>query len=245
MLLLAIETATRRQSVALLAEQTVLARSEEDAEGSHAKKLIPAIDRLLAANKLALRDLGGLAVSIGPGSFTGLRVGLATMLAFRSVTGLPLAAVPTLEAMAWNVRGAAEAVCPMLRARTGELYWALFQWRSGRLERLGEDHVGSPLMVARCIHGPTIALGDGWEAYSEEIIRCLDPGAAIRAAPAEAMAASAVSVGLAGLAMLERGEAAGATISPRYIQRAEAELKWTRERKQKEPQFRKPAMAKQ
>lgn len=244
MFLLAIDTATPRQSVALLDGPRILARSDEDAEGAHAKKLVPAIDRLLAANKLALPDLGGLAVSIGPGSFTGLRVGLATMLAFRSVTGLPLAAVPTLEAMAWNVCGAEETVCPMLKARAGELYWALFRWRSGQLERMGDDQVGSPRMAAQSIQGSTIALGNGWEAYGEEVIRCLAPGV-IRAAPREAMAASAVSVGLAGFILLERGEKAGAAISPRYIQRSEAELKWGRERKRKEPQFRKSAIVKQ
>jgi tRNA threonylcarbamoyladenosine biosynthesis protein TsaB len=231
MLLLAVETATRRQSVALLDGETSLARADEDAEGSHAKKLLPAIDRVLAGRRVSLQDLGGLAVSIGPGSFTGLRVGLATMLAFRTVTGLPLAAVPTLEAMAWNVRGAGQPVCPMIKGRAGELYWALFRWQGGVLERLEEDRVGDPLTTARSLHEPTIALGDGWEAYGREIVGALAPSAEIQSAPPEAMAASAVSVGLAGLALLARGEVAGAVIAPRYIQEAEATVKALRVRR--------------
>ncbi len=225
MLLLAVDTASSRQSVALLAGDTVLARSDEEAQGSHARKLLPTIDRLLAGQHLGLRDLEGLAVSIGPGSFTGLRVGLATMLAFRSVTGTPLAAVPTLEGMAWNVRGAHDVICPMLKARTGELYWGLFRWQEGVLERLTEDQVGSPRVLAESLHGPTLALGDGWDSYGREIVASLAPGASIRSAPAGAMAPSAVSVGLAGLSMLARGEQAGPSLSPRYIQQAEAELK--------------------
>lgn len=226
MLLLAVETATQRQSVALLDGSTVLARSDEDAARSHAKKLVPAVDRLLAGNGLTLSSLGALAVSIGPGSFTGLRVGLATMLAFRSVTGLPLVAVPTLEAMAWNLRGADRLLCPMLKGRVGEVYWALFRWsRSGQLERLSEDQVGPPRLAANSLHGPTVVFGDGWEAYGEEIVQHLAPMAEACAAPADAAGPSAVSVGLAGLAMLERGEVAGLGVAPRYVQRAEAELK--------------------
>src|SRR5688572_16332853 len=101
--LLAIETATAWQSVALLQDEEVLGLTEQDARGSHARSLMGAIDRLLRETNFALKDVQGLAVSIGPGSFTGLRVGLATMLGFRAVLGTPVIPVPTLEAMAWNL----------------------------------------------------------------------------------------------------------------------------------------------
>ena len=81
---LAIDTATVWQSVALLRGERVLALVEQDADGSHARSLMGAIDRVLRESSLSLKDLQGLAVSIGPGSFTGLRVGLATMLGFRA-----------------------------------------------------------------------------------------------------------------------------------------------------------------
>lgn len=230
MKLLAVETATSWQSAAILDGACVLARSEEHAEGSHARGLVPAVDRLLASCRLDLGGLAGLAVSIGPGSFTGLRVGLATMLGFRTVTGLPLVAVPTLEAMAWNVRGADLPVCPMLKARTDQVYWAVFRWEaSGGLRCVVEDRVGPLADAARAIVGPTLVLGEGWQVFRDGLRRLLGGRASeVREAPPEAMAASAVSVGLAALGRLERGEVAGPVVSPRYVQRAEAELMWER-----------------
>src|SRR5207244_11681605 len=110
---LAGETPTRGHRVAVLDGRRVVARADRDAEGAHAKWLVPTIDRVLASGGVTLADLKGLAVSIGPGSFTGLRVGLATMMGLRLVTGLPLAAVPTLEAMAWTLRSADRPLCPI------------------------------------------------------------------------------------------------------------------------------------
>ena len=118
--LLAIDTATAWQSVALLSGEKVLALVEQDADGSHARSLLGAIDRVLRETSITLKQLQSLAVSIGPGSFTGLRVGLATMLGFRAVLGLPIAPVPTLEAMAWNLRDAKGLLVPVLKSRHNE-----------------------------------------------------------------------------------------------------------------------------
>lgn len=70
-----------------------------------------------------MRDLQGFAVSIGPGSFTGLRVGLATVLGFRAVLGTSIISVPTLEAMAWNLRDGQGVLVPVLKSRHNEVYW--------------------------------------------------------------------------------------------------------------------------
>jgi len=228
--LLAVETATQHQSVAALDGQKVVARADQDAGGAHAKWLVPTIDRVLASGGLTLSDLDGLAVSIGPGSFTGLRVGLATMMGLRLVTGLPLAAVPTLEAMAWNLRSADRPVCPILKSRRGEVYWALYQWTSaGVLSCITDEQVGPLELLVRAINGPMLVFGEGWQAYRDDIRRLLGARACDACeAPLETMAASAVSVGLAGLERLARGEMAGQGLSPRYVQRAEAELNWER-----------------
>ena len=161
MKILAVDTATAWQSVAVLDGEKVLARADEDAEGAQAKRLVPAIDRVLASCGMTLADLEGLAVSIGPGSFTGLRVGLATMLGFRLVTGLPLAAVPTLEAMAWSLRDAAVPLCPMLKARTGEVYWGLYRWQDDMtLQVLQDERVGTVGTVAQSLCGPVMLFGE-------------------------------------------------------------------------------------
>jgi tRNA threonylcarbamoyladenosine biosynthesis protein TsaB len=228
MKLLAIDTATGYQSVAILDGTKVLARSDEDAKGSHARSLIPTIDRLLRSAGFALTGLDGLAVSIGPGSFTGLRVGLATMMGLRMVTGLPLVAVPTLEAMAWNCRNESGNLCPMLKSRVGEVYWARYRWAAGGvLTTLSEEKVGALAEAAASLQGTTVVLGEGWRVNREELLGLLGERAKdIEEAPADAMAASAVSVGLAAHERLSRGETAAVGLSPRYVQRAEAETAW-------------------
>ena len=227
MKILAVETTTSRHSVAVLEGAQVVIRSDEDAKGAHASRLVPTIDQLLQASGIKLTSLDGLAVSVGPGSFTGIRVGLATMLGFRSVTGLPLVTVPTLEGLAWNLPEATRPLCPILKARTGEVYWALYQWEQrGRLKQVLGERVGSLELAVQAIQGPTLMLGEGWQAYRSEFRRLLGERAAdFREAPFEAMSASAVSVGLAGLERLARGDVAKRGVSPQYVQRAEAEVK--------------------
>lgn len=229
MRILAVETATSWQSVAIVEGDTVVARSDEDAAGSHAKRLVPTIDWLLTSCGMALDDMEGLAVSIGPGSFTGLRVGLATMMGFRLVTGLPLATVPTLEAMAWNLRGAEPLLCPMLRARAGEVYWAQYQWLGSALKQMREEQVGTVEAMARSLSSPALMFGEGWESYKQDFRRLLDRRLYdVGEAPSEAVRPSAVSVGRAGAERLRRGEIAGQGLTPRYVQRTEAEAVWER-----------------
>lgn len=232
MKVLAVETATSWQSVAIVEGDRVLGRSDGDAAGSHAKKLLPAIDRLLESCRMALADLDGLAVSIGPGSFTGLRVGLATLMGFRAVTGLPLAAVPTLEAMAWNLRGAPELLCPVLRARTGEVYWAQYRWLAdGSLKQVQEERAGTLEALAQSARDSMLMFGEGWLLHQKELCGLLGRrSGASGEAPPEAMRPSAVNVGRAGAERLRRGEVARQGLSPLYVQRAEAEIVWEQKR---------------
>ncbi|MFO0705552.1 MAG: tRNA (adenosine(37)-N6)-threonylcarbamoyltransferase complex dimerization subunit type 1 TsaB [Nitrospira sp.] len=229
MKVLAIETATAWQSVALLDGERVLGREDYDAANAHGTKLLPTIDRLLSGAGLSLSSLDGLICSCGPGSFTGLRVGISTMLGLRAATDLPLVLVPTLEAMAWTLKGVAETVCPVLPSRKGEVYWALFRWHgTERLERVMPERVGSPESLAHTISGPTLLCGEGW-TQCEAAIRAVGPAsAALRTAPPEVSHPSAVSVGMAGLERLHRGEVAGDLIAPLYVQRTEAEIVYER-----------------
>src|SRR5205085_10777975 len=139
--------------------------------------------------------------------------------------GLPLAAVPTLEAMAWNVRGSNETICPVLKSRTGEVFWALYQWKDTGLIRIGEEQVGPLEKLARAIIQPTTLYGEGWQVNRDELRRlCHAVEAPIKEGDANAMAASAVSVALVGAEKIRQNDLAGHGISPRYIQRAEAEI---------------------
>jgi tRNA threonylcarbamoyladenosine biosynthesis protein TsaB len=227
MKVLAVETSTSWQSVAILDGGRVLARHDQDAAGSHAKLLLPTIDRLFRETGLTLKQLDGLVVSIGPGSFTGLRVGLATLLGFRTISQLPLAVVPTLEGMAWNLRGTSGLLCPILNSRRGELYWALFRWTGGdRLERVVSEQVGTPVMLGNSLTESVLVFGEGWTVEASAIRASTPSTLTMTEASDVAMKPSAVSIGLAGIERLRRGEYAETGISPLYVQRTAAELKY-------------------
>jgi tRNA threonylcarbamoyladenosine biosynthesis protein TsaB len=226
--LLAIETATSWQSVAVTDGERVLALVEQDAEGSHARCLMPAIDNALKSAGIGLRDLTGLAVSIGPGSFTGLRVGLATMLGFRSVLGIPLVLVPTLEAMAWQHKHCLGTVVPVLKSRKNEVYWALYDWLpDGTLKARATEQVGPPEMLGRALRSvaPASLFGDGWVAYRDQIRDALGPEAT-NLKEEDFNRPSAASVAEAAQSRFDRQEIAGALIAPLYVQRPEAEIKY-------------------
>ena len=228
--MLAIETATAWQSVALLQDERVLALAEQDAEGSHARSLMGAIDRVLRETALGLRDVQGLAVSIGPGSFTGLRVGLATMLGFRAVLGTPIVPMPTLEAMAWNLCRMQGLLVPVLKSRHNEVYWAAYEWLPGLvLHTRIAAQVGPPSSVARALQGAETGtlFGDGWQAYGQAIRTAIESiGGKIQEVAPEQQRPSAVSVALAARRQVESGQVAESNIVPLYVQRTEAEVKF-------------------
>lgn len=226
MKVLAVETATSWQSVALLDDDSVLAREDQEATGAHGTLLLPTITRLLAKSGLMLKQLDGLVCSIGPGSFTGLRVGTATLLGLRAATDLPLVLVPTLEAMTWSLRGTSGPICPVLPSRKDEIYWAVFRWGTDGLERLISEHVGSPQALAQTLTGATTMLGEGWTMMEPVIRAALGPGVTIIPASDDPVRPSAVTVGQAGIERLRRGEVAGDHVAPLYVQRTEAEIRY-------------------
>ena len=177
MTILAVETATSLQSVALVGENGLWAaeivrqsplsiRIDQPRRWS----IMPAIDRLLRACHVALRDIDALAVSIGPGSFTGLRVGLATMKGLAHGADKPLIAVPTLHALAYNVSGLGLPVCTVLDAKRDELFLAVFHAQHdsdahGPLSYLMEPqrlHVGNVVRaLSPHLNHRMIIVGDG------------------------------------------------------------------------------------
>jgi tRNA threonylcarbamoyladenosine biosynthesis protein TsaB len=226
MKVLAIETASSWQSVAILDDNRIIAQQDQEASGAHGTRLLPAIDRLLLDAQLRLSDLDGLACSAGPGSFTGIRIGLATCLGLRAATGLPLILVPTLEAMAWAVNSSDLPICPIVTSRKGEVYWAVFRRTGdGQLHRLLSECVGSPAALARSLTERTLVFGDGWSAMQSEIRAALPESVRVAVGPLE-VKPSAVAVAVLGGQRLRRGERAGDRVEPLYIQRAEAELRY-------------------
>ena len=223
MKLLAVESATLSGGVALLDGDRLLGEITLNIAITHSERLMSAVDRLLADCGLGPADLDGLAVSVGPGSFTGLRVGLATVKALAMALDLPVAPVPTLDALASRLPFADAPVCPILDARKGEVYLSLYRWRGGRMAREWDYLALAPEGAAARLELPVILLGDGVEACRPWLGRL---GAGAQVAPAVQRLPSAAAVAGLGLAVLAAGGGVSAeALAPLYLRPSEAELK--------------------
>jgi tRNA threonylcarbamoyladenosine biosynthesis protein TsaB len=230
MLVLGIETSTKQGGVAIVGEDRVLCETVLNVEVTHSERLLPAVDRALDEARITLEGLGGIAVSIGPGSFTGLRIGLSTAKGLAYATGLPLVGVPTLEAMAWTLPGARWQVCPVLDARKQEVYAALFRHEPAGLRRMTEDAALAPEDLCRLIRNPTLFLGDGADAYGALFRERL--GDKMLLPPLANRGARPACVAELGRRRLLRGDRdAPDSLVPRYLRPSEAELRRRRESK--------------
>ena len=228
MLVLGIETSTKQGGVAIIGADRVVCETVLNVEVTHSERLLPAVDRALDEARTTLEGLGGIAVSIGPGSFTGLRIGLSTAKGLAYATGLPLVGVPTLEAMAWTLPAARWQVCPVLDARKQEVYAALFRHEPEGLRRVTEDAALPPEDLCRLIRNPTLFLGDGADAYGALFRERL--GDKMLLPPLASRGARPACVAELGRRRLLRGERDEPdSLVPRYLRPSEAELRRRRE----------------
>jgi tRNA threonylcarbamoyladenosine biosynthesis protein TsaB len=224
---LAVDTSTLTGAVALLDGDAAVAECRLSTRVTHSERLLATVDRLLDAAGWRLGDLEALAVGVGPGSFTGLRIGVSTMKSLAFATGLPLAGVPSLDALAWSLPFAGCVLCPIVDARKGEVYAASYRTDQGRIERLSDYRALAPEALAAEFAGgaadPVVFLGDGVGRYAATLERLL--GAAARFAPPSHRVPSALAVAELGRAALLAGAASDPTaLTPLYVRRAEAEL---------------------
>jgi len=217
MRVLAVETSSLAGGVALLDEECLVAEYLLDVSVTHSERLMSAVDRVLADARWTPRALGGLAVAVGPGSFTGLRIAVSTVKGLAMALGLPIAAVPTLDAMAAALPWAALPVCPVLDARKGEVYASRYRWDGGAMRREWEYLALPPSALAERLTEPTLVVGDGAPAVQSPHARAVPPP---RRLPSPAC------VGVLGLARLRSGDTVEpAALSPLYLRPSEAELK--------------------
>ena len=215
--LLAVETSTLAGGVALLDGERVLGEYLLDVRLTYSERLMPAIDRLLADARWTVASLEGFAVAVGPGSFTGLRIGLSAVKGLAWALGRPVAGVPTLDALAAALPFAAHPVCPVLVARRNEVYCSLYRWDGAAMRRCWDYLALPPDALAARLDEPTILLGDGAHAVSSRHARL---------APPHRRTPSAAAVGVLGLRRFQAGEVVSATeLSPFYLRPPEAELK--------------------
>ncbi len=225
MYLLGIDTSTKTGSVAVVSETAVIAQYSLNIEVTHSERFMSTVDRVLMDTGIPVSQVDGFAVAIGPGSFTGLRIGLSAVKGLALVTGKPVAAVPTLRALAWNVPFAAHPVCPMLDARKNEVYAALYTHEGPTLTQIMPEAVISLSKLSGVITGRTVFTGEASHHYRAEIEKLFGERALF--APRAAVLPSAASVAEIGIEMIRSGRYSDPdSLTPMYIRRPEAEVAW-------------------
>ena len=233
MRLLAVETSTLTGAVALLDGGAVVAESRVSVAITHGERLVSAIDGVLRAARRELADVDVFAVAIGPGSFTGLRIGLSTIKGLAFATGKPAVGVPTLDALASRLPYCAYPICAILDARKNEVYTGLYRTLSGRLEILEAPRAMPPAALAEELRdgpgGPVVLVGDAVGRFGPIFSEILGGRACL--APPDLWLPSAVTVGEMASEALGRGETGDpGNLVPLYVRPSEAEL--ARERRQ-------------
>lgn len=230
MLTLAIDTATKVCSIALCRDQEVLAEYTINMGMTHSEGLLPQIEQLLNRCKVEKKSIELLAVSMGPGSFTGLRIGLATAEAMAYSWHCCLHGVDTLEALAYNIPLEGILLSPVLDAQKGNYYQALYKWEASRLIKLAPVEVVSKDRLLEKIKEqamPTLLLGECNKMAKLEL------PANVKLAHAALRMPKGSSVALAAAAGFDPEQDKKIFgLEPYYIRRSEAEELWEQRQKQ-------------
>lgn len=229
MFVLGIDTATRVAGAAVAGEDRLISERFIHNLQTHSQNIIPMISQVMDDAGLKPSDLHGIAVTGGPGSFTGLRIGMSVAKTMGLALCIPVIGIPTLTALAWNFYRVEGLICPILDARKNEVYTCLFKsGEDGLAELISPAALSLERLMARIAEfgdQQVNFLGDGVPVYGEVIKAELGPRAhfasMINAFP------RAGAVAELGLAKLRTGSLADPTfLQPVYLRRSEAEITW-------------------
>jgi tRNA threonylcarbamoyladenosine biosynthesis protein TsaB len=230
--ILAIDTSQKSVSVAILEDDAVRADLFINSGLHHSEILLPVIEQACRMAGLTVDGMDLFALTIGPGAFTGLRIGATTIKGLVLATGKPVVGVSTLDALAFNLVHTQRRVCPMLDAQKNQIYTALYRPASdGLLERIIAEQVIDVDLWMAGIHDPALFLGDGAVKYRERIHAHYADSAAVAAADLNHVKAS--SVALLARDRFHRGEQLNLlTFTPQYLRPSEAEVRGNQETSQ-------------
>lgn len=226
-LILSIDTATPCSSVALTIgtrqEGRVIAAFSLTGKVTHSRRLLSVIDLLMEETARSWEDIDGIAISLGPGSFTGLRIGMATAKGLAAAAGKVLVGISTLDALASKC-ACDRLICAVLDARKKEVYTAFYRLGAdGLVARVSEQAVLVPQELAAQVTEPVVMVGDGAQVYGELFRTLL--GGKLMVAPAQLHEPAATSLGFLAGEKLLRGEPLDlAEGVPTYIRSSDAEL---------------------
>ncbi|TSA54367.1 MAG: tRNA (adenosine(37)-N6)-threonylcarbamoyltransferase complex dimerization subunit type 1 TsaB [Actinobacteria bacterium] len=172
MIILSIDTATDAVSVAIADGARVLAASEMTSERQHAEVLTPMIDFVRKQAGVAFGDVGAVAVDIGPGLFTGMRVGIASAKAIAQVLDVPIIGVTSLDILATALARTDDVIASVIDARRGEVYWSMYRYIDGKIRQVSNPETGT---IETCTlqtidrGQATVFVGNGALRYRHEI----------------------------------------------------------------------------
>lgn len=231
MKILAIEASSAVASVAILTDDVITAEYTVNNKLTHSQTLLPMIDEIFRMTETDTAELDAIAVSAGPGSFTGLRIGSATAKGLGQALGIPLIHVPTLDAMAYNMYGTDMIVCPVMDARRNQVYTGVYSFFDGKLQIHREScavSIDELLEYLGTVGRKVIFVGDGIPVFRQII----DEKAAFEHeyAPAGMNRQRASSVAVLGSIYYGEGRIeTAAEHLPEYLRKSQAE----REREEK------------
>lgn len=229
MLILAVDTSSRQCSLALLRDQEVLAATGGVSEEPYASRIFADLKRVTGQARVELAQIELFAVAAGPGSFTGLRVGLTAVKGWSEAFGRPVAAVSVLEAMAAQARGG-PILAPVWDARGGKLFGGVFrrEGADGRLRAMGEEVVLSPGEYFQWVAGVSGGEAPIFVTTTPEVVGTALAGSPFAGATVEEVSGElAPWIGRLGWARSQRGEVVDSLgLEANYVRRSDAEEKW-------------------
>lgn len=239
MKILAVEAAANVCSVALCEDARLLGDIIVNNKKTHSQVLMPMLEELLLQCGVEFEEVDALAVSVGPGSFTGLRIGVSSVKGLAYAKNKPVYGVSTLEAMAYKLPGCGDLVVPIMDARRNQVYCAAYAWTDeGLQEKIAPTAMGIDALCESltALNKPCMFLGDGVPVHQAYIAETMGENA--RFAPVSAALQSAAAVAACALAKAAAGEKAEtyATLQPIYLRKSQAEREYDEKMKQGEEQ---------
>jgi tRNA threonylcarbamoyladenosine biosynthesis protein TsaB len=225
MMLLAVDTATTSCSVALLQDREIVADTLYTAGRTHSRHLMSLIDGILQQSGLSVGDIDAIAVTRGPGTFTGLRIGLSTVKGLALARGVRVVGVSSLAALALPLVPTPHPVVAMIDARRGEVYHARFDCDGPAPRQQGPVGVAAPEAVASSLPENALLVGSGALLYRDVFAGC----PTVRMAGTAQHIIRGASVGLLGQMQLAAGSSMAAQdLVPDYIRKSDAQIQMSR-----------------
>ena len=223
MKILALDTATTSCSAAIVDDGLACAELATVNDLTHSKHLMNMIDTVCDISGLKITDMDGFAVTIGPGSFTGLRIGISTVKGLAWSLNKPVVGISSLDALAWQCIPAPYPVCTMLDARKQEVYYSRYCFQDGELIKDRSEQVVAPAEAINDIREPCLFIGNGANLYKEEILEKLGELAHFAGWNQDIIRASSVA-GLSFERFVHHQTDDVALLVPHYIRKSDAEL---------------------